>query len=722
MIAITKRCLLLLQMLCRNPDPVPVRNLAEQLGVSERTVRYDLSLLEDWLKERDVRLKRVPQKGVCFDTKNREKAWEILQEQDEYVTENRFLNSGERVGMMIIDVLEGESDYSFDEGPRRFGVSRATFVRDMEKVSEWFDGHNVQLLRKQRRGVRIDADEIVCRRLIIDFIQENSSQPMLMKYFILYKDEESETVSRPSTFTYINRIFGTVNLNQLIAEVDVYLKKWHITISDEKYIWMIYYLVVMITRIKDGHVVTRLPKQYDSLTNNTQKNELKQKIQKDLSQYLTEEEAENEAFYLVAYMYMSAKKGKETDLDSGSETAIKASAYLQEEIRSKLGLDLSGDSELLDALKTHLQAAIIRAQLGIPAHNAMLEEIQIKFPDIYAICKEIAEDIGDRYGVLLSEEEIGFVTMYIVLSIQKNSGRLDESENVRAALICGYGVGTVAFLTSSLKRQFPMIAIVDQLSIFDIQSYDFSQIDLVFTTIDIPLVLPKPVIKVNPILRRMDIRRIDSFLRTKRADPDKTAQEFRINELMYVIGRHCDVKNKEELIEELKRHIEPNGVSLMRLTEFPSFYDILPKKYIQAHIDAADWESAVQKAAKPLIKDGCITEKYVREIIELKNRYQQYAVISNGICMPHAEPDAKYKLACSLATLKEPLELMIDGKPVLIYVVMVLALSDTVTQAKALDEVFILLDEFPEFPMELQKAGNVAEISRILRHYYNRLN
>ena len=80
MIAITKRCLLLLQMLCRNPDPVPVRNLAEQLGVSERTVRYDLSLLEDWLKERDVRLKRVPQKGVCFDTKNREKAWEILQE------------------------------------------------------------------------------------------------------------------------------------------------------------------------------------------------------------------------------------------------------------------------------------------------------------------------------------------------------------------------------------------------------------------------------------------------------------------------------------------------------------------------------------------------------------------------------------------------------------------------------------------------------------------
>ena len=142
----------------------------------------------------------------------------------------------------------------------------------------------------------------------------------------------------------------------------------------------------------------------------------------------------------------------------------------------------------------------------------------------------------------------------------------------------------------------------------------------------------------------------------------------------------------------------------------------------QEHIDAADWESAVQKAAKPLIKDGCITEKYVREIIELKNRYQQYAVISNGICMPHAEPDAKYKLACSLATLKEPLELMIDGKPVLIYVVMVLALSDTVTQAKALDEVFILLDEFPEFPMELQKAGNVAEISRILRHYYNKLN
>ena len=89
--------------------------------------------------------------------------------------------------------------------------------------------------------------------------------------------------------------------------------------------------------------------------------------------------------------------------------------------------------------------------------------------------------------------------------------------------------------------------------------------------------------------------------------------------------------------------------------------------------------------------------------------------------MPHASPSIFYKLSLSLATLKEPLELVLDGQPVKIYVVMVLSLADTITQAKILDEIFSLLDEFPHIGAELQGAATTEELCRLFKKYYDRL-
>ena len=722
MITVTNRCILLLKEICRNIGPTSARQLAQKLDVSERTVRYDLILLSDWLKENNIRLEKIPQKGIFFDKENREKADRLLQElSDNNSVENRFLSSNERVCMIIIDILEKRSDYSFDEAPERFGISRATFIRDLEKVSEWFESHGVQLLRKQRRGVRIDVDETVYRRLIINFVRENSSQSTFMKYIMKHSLQDDKPVTKPGAYAYINRIFCTVNINQVFREIEQYLKKNDIVMNDDEYIWLIYYLTIMVSRIKDGYMIDKIPEEYRELVKNHDWSEIKRELGNYFPDLMTDEEQEREAICLAAYIYSSVKNEKNPGLTASSETARQISLFLQEEINRRLGCDLSREGELLNDLKKHLQAAIIRIRLGMPAHNEMLDEIRKKFPYIFSVCSELVEEISSQFGILLNEEEVGFITLYIALGLKRKEEETAEPENVRAILICGYGVGTVTFLMGSLKQQFPRITIVDKLSVFDIYLYDFTKVNLVFTTIDIPMPLPKPVIKVSPILTKMDIRRIDSFLRTREPGMDTIAQEFKISEIMNVISKYCDIHDSNELAGELKKHISSQIPGMTGLTELPALYDILPKKYMMAGIEADSWESAVRKAAKPLIEDGCTTEEYVQEIIGLKERYNQYAVISNGVCMPHAEPNIQYKLACSLATLKKPVEIEQDGKTIRIYVIMVLSLSDTMSQAKALDEMFILLDEFPELPLKLQDAANVAEISRILKSYYNKL-
>ena len=105
----------------------------------------------------------------------------------------------------------------------------------------------------------------------------------------------------------------------------------------------------------------------------------------------------------------------------------------------------------------------------------------------------------------------------------------------------------------------------------------------------------------------------------------------------------------------------------------------------------------------------------------MKDTYGQYSIISPGVCMPHASPCENAKLAMSVGTLKEPVQIIADGEMIDIHVFMVLALVDSITHAKALDEVFILFDEFPGLVDELSHSSSTSDISYIFKTYYNRL-
>lgn len=721
MIAITKRCLLLLQTICESEEPISTQRLADAMKVSMRTAQYDLALLTDWLKEQGVLLQKAPKKGFYLEEGARKQALQLLQEQNtSFQSKTRFLNSEERVCMIITDILGKRSDYTFDEAQERFGVSRATYMRDLDKADEWFANHGVELKRKQRRGVRIDVDEAVYRRLIVDFIQENSNQTALMLYCISHGKTKPEF--RPSSFSYINRVLQEADLDAIISDMDAYLKKYGFYFTDEKYTWLIYYLAVMEKRVKEGNVLRDFMVTDQRLEKSREKDALEQMLRERFSEYLTEKELKQETRFLMFYILISSKNGKEQEIAANNETAERISLYFEKELDKRLGCGFSEDKELLRALKVHLHAAILRAELGLPERNAILDDIRIKFPDVFEVCTEIAKDMRDKFQIQLTQGEIGFITMYVALNVQRSSQQEKETRDIRATLICGYGVGTVTFLTDSLKKEFPQIEIVDKISIFDLDTYDFDDIDLIVTTIELPVVLNKPVIRVNPILRKIDIRRIDAFLRREKPEPweaDAYTQDIRVNELLDVIGKFCNIENEEKLTHELKKRIQVNRPGT-GLPELPSFYDILPRKYVQARVKAESWEEAVKAASVPLLEDGCMTQEYVRKMLEVKEKYGQYSVISNGICMAHAEPDSGYRLACSLVTLEHPVEIDMDGTSMEIYVMMVLSLTDTVSQARALDELFLLLDEFPEFPFELQKAADTVEVFRLLRYYYNK--
>jgi mannitol operon transcriptional antiterminator len=720
MLIIAQRCMKMLEQICREKGLVTVKQISEELNVSERTVRYDISTLRDWLAEKGVRLLSTPKKGISID--DRDMAMALI---GEFYQDNNscdiILNSDERVRMIVISILEGNENETIDDASESNGVSRTTFVRDMEKAAEWFAKHKAKLQRRQKRGVHLDANELQRRRLIVDFIVENSNENSFLNYFFLHEKCDCGVLHQQSGFAYVNRVFGSVDFQKLIDLVNETLDKLHMTVEDSAFIWLIYYLAVMATRMRNGKFIDALPQNYGQFAATDECRQIKEGLKKQMGSAIPEQYLQNEAVFITAKTFVSAKDDIIRIRRVNSEVADKIYNYIIDEICHRKGIDIYNDMELADGLKTHLQASIVRAQLDMPSRNVMLSEIKTKFTDLYATCSEISANLDRLFGLSFDENEVGFITLYIEAAVERIRETLLAPISVKALLVCGYGVGTVTFLMRSLEKQFPNIIVMDRLSVFEILKYDFTKVDVVLSTIDIPRPLPKPLIKVKPIITKLDVRRIDSFLRTANTTAVKATRDFKVNELLGIISETCVVKDSKKLILELDRLMSSYNNPIPSITNLPSLPEVLLKKYMVANIEASDWEDAVKKAAQPLLASNCITEEYVDGIIDIKNTYNQYSVVSNGVCMPHAMASAFSKLAMSLVTLKNPIEIILDGQTIKIRVFMVFSLVDTITHAKAMDEIFTMLDEFPDFIDDLCHAAYTAELSRVFRMYYDKL-
>lgn len=82
------------------------------------------------------------------------------------------------------------------------------------------------------------------------------------------------------------------------------------------------------------------------------------------------------------------------------------------EVKKRFAKEMS--DTVLIAFADHLNAAIIRAKEGIEVKNFLLWDIKRFFPNEFNICMQVLKKVQTDYGVLLPEDEAGFLTMHIV--------------------------------------------------------------------------------------------------------------------------------------------------------------------------------------------------------------------------------------------------------------------------------------------------------------------
>lgn len=82
-------------------------------------------------------------------------------------------------------------------------------------------------------------------------------------------------------------------------------------------------------------------------------------------------------------------------------------------IEEKLSLEIDKDSIDYSRLVTHLRFALDRAEKKIPISNPLLSSIKRKFRDSYKIAQELSKNIRNEYNIVINNDEIGYLSLYL---------------------------------------------------------------------------------------------------------------------------------------------------------------------------------------------------------------------------------------------------------------------------------------------------------------------
>lgn len=114
-----------------------------------------------------------------------------------------------------------------------------------------------------------------------------------------------------------------------------------------------------------------------------------------------------------------------SDLNSFvSDSLVKLVKELMNDIVEK-NMNLEVNKNMFKYLAIHLEEAIKRIKLNQKIINVNLEKIKIDFSKEYEISKSFAIKIEESIGIKISDDEIGFITLYIKSAL-KNEVKKDK--------------------------------------------------------------------------------------------------------------------------------------------------------------------------------------------------------------------------------------------------------------------------------------------------------
>lgn len=376
--------------------------------------------------------------------------------------------------------------HSFPHGLNRWRlleklyISESTLQRDLNALSEFFIPFHISIDRSAGNA-KVVGTEAQVRKALNYFLLENTvTQQVVEGLAGIFPD-----------ITKKDQTFISSQMTLIEKELDV-------EILDPYTVNIFSHLYIMLDRVRrhnsESIETTKTNVHYDELLLRVAR-----QVINNISEYthvvINSEEVNNLVLYLVGLRY-------DRTLDNSQEgEAHRLVTYLVDELSLPKHVNVEN---LKNALIGHVRPMIHRLKEDMLIVNPLLNDIQFSYEETFTQVKNILATT--TYHV--SDDEIGFLTLYVVRALEEASVRK------RVLLMCSTGVGTAQLLQTRVRRAFPDFEIVGTISSreYEMNLKQFEQVDLVISTVAIHFQPASPVIQVSALFNEGDRRRVEELL------------------------------------------------------------------------------------------------------------------------------------------------------------------------------------------------------------------
>lgn len=603
-----------------------IRFLSKKINLTERTIRYKVDKLNDFLEKNYLIGKLILNKGsiqLAGDICKINKAISDLEKK------NYVFFCEERTEYLLMKILFSNSA-KVEEVCNEIDVSRSTLKKNLKDLRGILKFEGLEIISKPKLGLILLGKEKAIRKL-------------MLKKFIKYVDLlEFKKIKFKESLTPYEKTVNIVLENFVSTEINVEIlfyclssieKNMSEILSDEGYKIMIFYLFISIKRIKKNNILEEKLKNELFLRNTMEYSiiceELKKlEIQAEIK-FNSEEFLQFTEYFLGTQLYNFSYSFYENWIQI--ETLVRE---LIENVNKKLNINIGDDLALEEGLINHLRPTIYRVKNGIKLENSIYEEVLKESSELFFLVKNSLKNLEKFIGIEIDNDEVAFISIYFKLAIDRNSKRLLNVKKI--AIVCGFGYGTSRLIFQSIKDNFD-VNIVDVVPYSKFIKGKMNEVDLIVSTLKFQNENNIPVIKVNPILTKENIETLEKF------GLKKNFQNISLSILLEIIENNCEIFNKNKLKEELKNYIGNRLINNKTKKNKLGLIDFLPLKNIKIIEKAENWEEGVEKSGEILEKNGYTLKQYTEEMIKIIKKSGPYMIIGKDIILPHAEINKNVK-------------------------------------------------------------------------------
>lgn len=515
---ITPRMKQIFEVLLEEKEPIPVKNLAEKIGVSKRTVQRELEYTGSSLRGYEITFMSRTGVGVWLDgsREEKERLMEALSGRDDYDVSNREL----RRKKLILEILKEKGLKKLFYYSSQFKVSEATISADLEAVESWLNQYGLFVSRKPGSGISVEGPEENYRRAIRAFINENMDTRVLREAYETDSDSERYAGLKKSN---IGQILNDDIMRRVMDCITGMNNARVLNLTENSYVGLVIHISIAINRILKKEVLDTTPQWANGIEEDDDlclARSIVSELEKEFEIQIPEIE--------ISYICLHIKGAKHEKIQWNGKTQKEMeNRELQQMVNEMIdAFDrdqawlLRQDDEFIQGLLAHLQPTLIRLSHGMQIQNPVLGEIRTNYPDIYEKCCRVAGVLEESTGKTVPDEEIGFLTVHFGAALVRLENRNEQIRKVHVGVICSSGIGISRLMGSKLEKVFKDRMQITAYGKNDITPYIAAKNDFFISSISVELT-DVPVIYVNPLLNEDDMERIRRMVYQYERLPEK---------------------------------------------------------------------------------------------------------------------------------------------------------------------------------------------------------